>query len=105
LRERLVYGEGDSSTGRETHPRRGRLVYKGEDSSTKKKLACMKTRDRGQDMEEQRTGNRGEKDRNSGIEPQKRLIDRVLRTGDNEQSYETGDGGRETRNRDIRHGT
>ena len=104
MREKLVYGEGDSSTGRETHPRRGRLVYKGEDSSTKEKLACMKTRDRGQDMEEQRTGNRGEKDRNSGIEPQKRLIDRVLKR-DNEQSYETGDGGRETRNRDIRHGT
>jgi hypothetical protein len=68
----------------------GRLVYGGKTHI----LASMKTKDRQQEKEDQRMGNRGAKDRNSGIEPQKRLIDRVQRTGDKEQSCETGDRGR-----------
>ncbi len=62
-------------------------------------------------MDEQRTGNRGAKDRNGGIEPQKgdtgtvNRQDRVQKSGDKKQSRERGDRGRETRSRAVREGT
>ncbi len=116
-RWKLVYGGGDSSTEGEACLWRGRFVYRGETLPRyiyKENLVFSQvwnTRDRGQETEKQRAGNRGAKDTNSGIEPQKRtlgqLIYRVQRMEDKDESREdmAGDRGRETRSRAMRQGT